>query len=211
MSTPQAGTQPLARRTIKRMARRGRAVRFAKYALPVVGLLLLSSIALWPEINHQIERGRATWHRLGMLADTGGEIKAPVYRGFDNQNQPYLVSAETAKHTGVDRYDLTAPRGDLTMHNGTWLQIRSKKGVYIQHADQLDLSVDVTLYRADGTLLQTAAATMDMHKGVATSSLYTHAEGPFGTLDAEGFTLVDKGGIVQFHGPAKLVLNEAAK
>jgi lipopolysaccharide export system protein LptC len=208
VSALQADTRPLAKRTISDMARRGRAVRIAKYALPVLGLMLLTSIAVWPEISRQIERNRATWRRLGMLADTGGEIKSPVYRGFDNQNQPYLVSAEAAVHTGVDRYDLRAPRGDLTMHNGTWLQIRSKKGVYIQHADQLDLSKDVTLYRADGTLLQTEAATMDMHKGVATSSLYTHAEGPFGTLDAEGFTLVDKGGIVQFHGPAKLVLND---
>jgi hypothetical protein len=35
----------------------------------------------------------------------------------------------------------------------------------------------------------------------------THAEGPFGVLDAQGFTLVDKGAAIQFHGPAKLTLN----
>ena len=35
-------------------------------------------------------------------------------------------------------------------------------------------------------------------------------EGPFGTLDSEGFTLVDKGTAVQFAGPARLVMNGAS-
>ena len=36
-----------------------------------------------------------------------------------------------------------------------------------------------------------------------------HAEGPFGVLDAQGFTIVDKGTAVQFVGPAHVVLNGA--
>ena len=40
-----------------------------------------------------------------------------------------------------------------------------------------------------------------------TSSDRTHAEGPFGTLDAQGFVLVDKGAVIQFQGPAHMVLN----
>jgi lipopolysaccharide export system protein LptC len=65
------------------------------------------------------------------------------------------------------------------------------------------------LYRQDGTIMTSATATVDMRLGAVTSADYTHAEGPFGRLDAEGFTLLDKGGLVQFHGPAKLVLNGA--
>ncbi len=57
--------------------------------------------------------------------------------------------------------------------------------------------------------MRSATATMNLKQGAATSNDYTHAEGPFGTLDAEGFTLVDRGGVIQFHGPAKLVLNGA--
>jgi lipopolysaccharide export system protein LptC len=191
------------------LVRRGTAVRIAKYALPVVALALLSSIALWPEISRTIEHGRVTWHRLSMIDTSGGLMRLPRYRGFDDQNQPYMVSAEAAVQVGPDRYNLRAPRGDVTTRSGTWLQVQSKTGVYAQHENQLDLQGNVTLYKQDGTILITPAATMDMKQGVATSSAYTHAEGPFGTLDAEGFTLVDKGGIVQFHGPAKLVLNAA--
>jgi lipopolysaccharide export system protein LptC len=188
--------------------RRGRVVRIAKYFLPVVALALLSSIALWPEISRTIERGRVTWHRLTSIDPTSGTMRRPRYRGYDGQNQPYTVVADTADRVGPERFNLRLPRGDLTLHNGTWLQVRSKRGAYFQHSDLLDLFQDVMLYRQDGTILQSASATVDMHGGAVTSNDATHAEGPFGTLDAEGFTLLDKGNIVQFHGPAKLVLNE---
>ena len=206
--SPQRTLAPLRGVLPRSLKRRRRAVRIAKYALPILALALLSSIAAWPEISRTIERGRATWHQLTMV-QTNGAMTQPRYRGFDSQNQPYMISAATAVQDGPDRYNLRAPRGDLTMHNGTWLQVRSRAGVYVQKSDQLDLSDHVTLYREDGTILNTSTATADMKQGVVTSSDYTHAEGPFGTLDAEGFTLVDRGGVVQFHGPAKLVLNAA--
>jgi lipopolysaccharide export system protein LptC len=192
---------------VGRLARRGHAVRVAKYALPVVALALLCSIALWPELSRTLENGRVTWHRLTMIQNGTGTLLHPRYRGMDEHDQPYVVSADTAQQMGPERVNLVSPRGDVTMHNGVWLEVRSKQGVYMQHADQLDLSQDVLLYRQDGTIMTSDTATLDMKRGAATSDDYTHAEGPFGTLDAQGFTLVDKGGIIQFHGPAKLVLN----
>jgi lipopolysaccharide export system protein LptC len=207
---PRETAPPVAhpRAVPRALARRRRAVQFAKVVLPLVALILLSSIALWPEISRTIERGRATLHNLAMLK-TSGVMRLPRYRGYDAQNQPYMVTADTADHVGEGRYDLANPRADITLHNGTWLQVQSKRGIYVQKADQLDLTRDVMLYRQDGTIMTSATATVDMRLGAVTSSDYTHAEGPFGRLDAEGFTLLDKGGLVQFHGPAKLVLNGA--
>jgi lipopolysaccharide export system protein LptC len=90
--------------------------------------------------------------------------------------------------------------------------LQSKQGVYMQHAQQLDLSHEVTLYRDDGTTMVTASASIDMKNGAAAGSEPVHAEGPFGTLDAQGgFTLVDKGTAVQFLGPAHLVLSGAGQ
>jgi lipopolysaccharide export system protein LptC len=180
----------------------------AKIMLPVAALVLLSSIALWPELSRMLERGRATVRELSLMQG-GGTMKLPRYRGFDSQNQPYMVSADTADRVSDEQVNLVNPRGDITLRNGTWLQVRSRRGVYIQKASQLDLTQNVVLYRQDGTIMNSATATVDMKQGAVSSPDYTHAEGPFGTLDAEGFTLLDKGGLVQFHGPAKLVLNGA--
>jgi lipopolysaccharide export system protein LptC len=184
-------------------------VRIAKYVLPVVALALLASIALWPEISRSLDRSRVTWRALSMMSGGVGRMVRPLYRGLDGRDRPYMVSADTADRDGPERLNLAAPVGDVTLQNGTWLNLRAKTGVFIQHSNELDLTGDVTLYREDGTIMRSATATMNLKQGAATSNDYTHAEGPFGTLDAEGFTLVDKGSVIQFRGPAKLVLNGA--
>ena len=189
--------------------RRSLAVLIAKYLLPVAALLLLSSIALWPELSRTLENGRVTWHRLTMVVAGSGEIVSPRYHGLDERGRPYMISADTAHRDGPERLDMVKPRCDVTMSNGTWLQVQSKKGVFMQHADELDLSGDVTLYRQDGTTMLSETSTLNMKQGAATSDVATHAEGPFGVLDSQGYTAVDKGGIIQFHGPAHLVLNSA--
>lgn len=184
-------------------------VRVAKYVLPVGALALLSSIALWPELTRTIENGRVTWHRLTAVNTSSGQMLRPRYHGLDGRNRPYTVSADTAERAGPNRINMAAPVGDVTLQNGTWLLLRAKKGVFLQHSNEMDLADSVTLYRQDGTIMTSAVATMNLKQGAATSDVFTHAEGPFGTLDAQGFTLVDKGSVVQFHGPAKLVLNGA--
>jgi lipopolysaccharide export system protein LptC len=181
-------------------------VRVAKYVLPVVALALLSSIAMWPEIVRNIENGRVAWHDLAQIR-TAGQMVNLRYHGMDGRDRPYTVSADAAQRVGPERINLVAPIGDVTMPNGTWIELRAKKGVFIQHTNELDLADAVMLYRQDGTFMFSDTATMNLKQGAATSNDYTHAEGPFGTLDAEGFTLVDKGSVIQFKGPAKLVLN----
>jgi lipopolysaccharide export system protein LptC len=188
------------------LRRRAALIRAAKYVLPLVALALLSSIAMWPEIARNIENSRVAWHAMSAL--NAGQMVNLRYHGMDG-DRLYTVSAETALRADAERLNLVNPIGDVSMPNGVWLQLRAKRGVFIQHSNELDLEDDVTLYRSDGTTMVSATATMNLKQGAATSNDYTHAEGPFGTLDAEGFTLVDKGGVIQFRGPAKLVLNGA--
>ena len=189
--------------------RRRRVVRVAKYVLPVVALALLSSIALWPELSKTLARGRVTWRKLTAISLDAGRMVRPRYHGLDERGRPYTVSADHADRDGPLRLNLEDPVGDVTLENGTWMLLRAKSGVFMQHANELDLQRNVTLYRQDGTTMNAATATMNLKQGAATSNDYTHAEGPFGTLDAQGFTLVDRGAVVQFHGPAHLVLNAA--
>ncbi len=191
------------------LVRRRWAVRIAKYILPVIAVALLGSIAMWPEWSRSLQGGRVTWRRLAAIDPDAGQMVRPRYRGVDERQRPYTISADFADRAGPERLNLTAPVGDVTLQNGTWLLLRAKTGVFIQHANELDLAKAVTLYRQDGTIMRSATATMNLKLGAATSNDYTHAEGPFGTLDAEGFTLVDKGSVIQFRGPAKLVLNGA--
>jgi lipopolysaccharide export system protein LptC len=103
--------------------------------------------------------------------------------------------------------NLVEPKGDMTSENGSWTYVESRKGVYIQHSALLDLSDHVVIFRDSGITLRTQSASMDLKAGAAAGDEPTHAEGPFGTLDAQGFALVDKGAVIQFQGKSRLVLN----
>lgn len=188
------------------IARRRFLISATKWLLPVGALALLATIALWPELDRTAEQGRVAFRRMGRDLN-GAQVTDARYRGVDERGRPYTVTAATAQQVGPERINLTDPQGDVTQESGTWLMLQSKQGVFMQHASQLDLSDKVVLYRDDGTTLYTEAASIDLKNGAAASAEPVRAEGPFGTLNARGFTILDKGAIIQFTGPARLVLN----
>jgi lipopolysaccharide export system protein LptC len=177
-----------------------------KRALPVVALALLCSIALWPEINRDTARARLTFQRAGLEVQSGQVVDAH-YNGADERGRPYTMTAATARQSGPERIDLVEPKADIQLESGSWLMVQAHKGVFIQHSNQLDLSDDVTLYRDDGTTLRTESAAIDLRQGAAAGADMVHVEGPFGTMDAQGFTLTDRGTNIRFTGPGRLILN----
>lgn len=185
-------------------------VGFTKRVLPLAAVGLLAVVALWPEISGENDRGRFSYRRGAMEAENG-QILSPRYRGADERNRPYTMTASVAVQKGPERVDLTDPKGDISLESGNWLMIQSKQGVYLQKTGQLDLSGDVTLYRDDGTTLTTSSSAVDLKAGAAAGSEMTHVEGPFGSLDAQGFALTDKGATIRFTGPGRLVLNSRSK
>lgn len=195
----------------RRMAKRRALIRIAKFSLPVFAVALLSLVALWPEINRLSDRTRMSMRALFAIEAESGRMLEPHYRGVDQRGRPYTLTAAWASQASQSRIDLGNPVGDILLENGTWMQARAKDGVYMQHSELLDLQGNVVLYRGDGTTLRTQTATVDIRQGVGSGNDKTHAEGPFGVLDAQGFTMVDKGAAVQFQGPARLVLNESQK
>jgi lipopolysaccharide export system protein LptC len=160
---------------------------------------------MWPEISRQLNA------ELRLRPGLSGEFEAGKllnvrYHGIDG-TRPYTVTADQALQDGPERVNLVQPKGDLTSDNGSWTYVEAKKGVFIQHVSLLDLSGDVVIFRDSGITLRTQSASMDLKSGAAAGNEATHAEGPFGTLDAQGFALVDKGAVIQFQGSSRLVLN----
>jgi lipopolysaccharide export system protein LptC len=189
-----------------RMARRRWAITLTKWLLPAAALALLTTVALWPEVERATEQARRAIHQVSAEVESGQLVDAR-YHGVDEKGRPFTLTAATARQADPERIKLTIPKGDITLEDGTWLMLNAKRGVFVQRSNQLDLTEDVTLYRDDGTTLVTASASVDMKNGAAAGAEPVHAEGPFGTLDAQGFTVVDKGTTIQFAGPAQVLLN----
>ena len=203
--------RPLARpHRPARLTRRSAHVVLAKKVLPAVALLLMVAVALWPEWHRDNVGTRLMLH-ADVAEPASGEIANGRYNGQNEKGDPFTVTADSAHQSNADRVDLHNPVGDITLRGGAWLQGKGQAGVYDQRSGQLDLSGDVSLYRDDGTILQTDTATIDTKSSVATSNDKVHMEGPFGTLDAQGFTLLDSGQVTRFAGPARMLLNGAGK
>jgi lipopolysaccharide export system protein LptC len=194
--------------TPRRIARRRFLITVTKWLLPLAAMGLLALIALWPEISQTTTKARLTMAHVSGEVE-GGKVIDARYNGVDEKGRPYTITAATAWQIDAERVGLTLPKGDITLENGTWLMLTSKDGTFVQHANQLDLVKDVTLYRDDGTTMHTDSASIDLKAGAAAGSEPVHAEGPFGVLDAQGFTVMDKGTAIDFPGPAHIVLNGA--
>ncbi len=191
-----------------RIARRARLVRLSKLLLPVLAVLLLGSIALWPELERQTRMGRAALREDEAVMARTGVMVAPHYHGVDGHERPFLITAASAHQVSPDRVDLVRPKADVLSASGTWAMATAETGVYAPRTHLLDLAGHVVLYRADGTILTAPVATLDVRRNISSSPDWVHIEGPFGVIDAQRSFLSSGDGVLQFGGPARLVLNQ---
>jgi lipopolysaccharide export system protein LptC len=189
-----------------RIARRRFLITLTKWVLPLAAMVLLALIALWPEIDAMTSRTRLAMSHVSGDVE-GGKLVDARYNGIDEKGRPYTITAATAWQITPATIGLTLPKGDITLENGTWLMLTAKAGTFVQNLNQLDLVKDVTLYRDDGTTMHTESASIDLKAGGAAGSEPVHVEGPFGVLDAQGFTVTEKGAAIDFSGPAHVILN----
>lgn len=186
------------------IARRRRRIGFAKLVLPALAACLLASVALWPELAGNLPLGEVGLH--GQPVTPTGEIVDARYRGIDATGRRFTLTAATASQDGLNIINLTQPKADIGATGGPWLYGSAARGVLDRASHELDLAGGVMLYRSDGTTLTTDTATMDFASGVAVGNARVHVEGPFGTLDAQGFSASDGGEVIRFTGPGRLVL-----
>ena len=106
--------------------------------------------------------------------------------------------------------DLELPRADILLSDGTWVFVRAETARYDKPAQRLDAKGEVEVYHDEGLALFTDAATVQIDTGVVSSERPVAVQGGFGTLTAErGFTVTEKGAVVNFHGPSHAVLEAA--
>jgi lipopolysaccharide export system protein LptC len=185
-------------------------VAVAKRLLPLAALGLLATVALWPEFESAADRGRVAFRRVAEVRPSALHIVEPRYQGLDEQNQPYTVTAATALQAADEQtVQLQAPRADLELNEGGWVYLEAQQGRYDRPVNRLDLAGEVTIHHDDGTQFVTPRAALDIAGGNASGDDPVAAQGPFGTLTAEGFRLYDRGQVVVFTGRARAVLEGA--
>lgn len=189
------------------LARRRILVGLAKRLLPALALALLAVVVFWPEIEGSEERSRVSFRRSAQPRAESLRVLSPRYQDVDELSRPYTVTARVAQQLGAEQVlDLEAPRADMVLTDGGWVHISADRGRYDRPRHHLDLAGDVTVHHDNGMRFRTPEASVEIEEGTAGGDAPVAAQGPFGTIEAEGFRLKERGAVVVFTGRAHAVL-----
>jgi lipopolysaccharide export system protein LptC len=218
---PLGYRESTARSDVKRLLSqdRGRTVRYsrlvgwAKFLLPSAAGLLLLILAAWPYLSSGVERLRSLFPKLDIAQIRDLRMISPRYNGVDKEQRPFTVTADSARQNGIgngngdDLVALEGPKADLLTKEGNWMVVTGDTGIYQPETHFLDLFGHVTMFHKNGYVFRTTSARVDLDSGTAEGHEAITGEGPSGTVEGEGFRILQRGDTVVFTGKSHLLLN----
>ncbi len=179
-----------------------------KICLPAGALALAGLVVLWPQLQVSDKGFRLGIAGVGPQDADNLRMVNARFAGLNKKSLPYTVTAPLAVQDGpeADEIQLSSPKTDITLKDGSWLAVTADKGRYLQSRQTLDLFGMVNLFHDSGYEFQSTRAHIDLVAGTAHGDQPVTGQGPFGELTAEGFRVFDKGKTIHFTGTAKLVI-----
>ena len=207
-AAPPPATPPMPRFR----SRYSRFVTLMKYALPVVAGSVMLLVVVWPELKPKPERFAVGISELNVDIEGGQRVMNARFTGVDSENRPFSVTADSVvqEADSDDGVRLTQPKADVTLASNSWVAIAAPQGTFWRKQEVLNLVGGVDLFHDDGYEFQTQEARIDFRNGAASGDTPVKGQGPFGTVNAEGFRIVDNGDRIIFSGKSRLVIFPAA-
>ncbi len=184
-------------------------VGWMKWLLPAAAIGLVGLVMMWPQLERVGEQAeRSLMASLAPEDVANIQLVNPRYMGTDDKNRPYMLTADVARQTNpeADLVTLEAPKADITLEDGTWLALTARNGAYFQKSEELNLNGTVTIFHDQGYSFETDEARVDLQAGTAEGDMPVIAHGPLGTLESQGFRVLERGQTVIFKGEARLVM-----
>ncbi len=187
-------------------------VGFMKLALPAIGLGVILLIVIWPQLR---EEGRVAIESLEVTEQdlTDRKMLNPRYESFDSDDRPFTITAKEASQNAADKdlIDLDTPKARLQMANGRWVDVNAPLGTYDEGEEVVHLDGGVALNHEDGIEIRTQEVDVRVAKGTAVSRTPVTGTAPEGTLEGEGFRLIEEGRVIFLNGKSRVVLYEQDK
>ncbi len=183
-----------------------RLVRRLRVILPVVALVTVAVVALWPRIRAEFNRPTQTSPEERQARMINGR-----FVGSDAHGRPYTVTYDSAQQPpDGGPVDMANPVAELTLQNGRWVAVKAERGIYNQAAGTLDLSGHVELFHDAGYRFTTEHAHVEFNKNLIWGDRAVEGEGPKGEVAGRGFRVINNGDAFTFTGPARLLLRPDA-
>ncbi|MEM7442218.1 MAG: LPS export ABC transporter periplasmic protein LptC [Pseudomonadota bacterium] len=218
---PRADTERLSRftpRTRKVTGGRGHSVLVGvlKLLLPIIAVLMIIVVIMWPTIEQTIEEQTDT----GVAIDTpdfqaSGEAQIinPRFTGLDESGRPFEIEGDLA-YQDIDNpelIELDNLRGVITLAEGETARVESTYGRLDQTKGEVELTGNVVVSHFDGTVFRTDEIIVNISDNHVWGSQPVEAEADEATVTAEGFEVRDEGATVIFRGPAHMVVERGGQ
>lgn len=204
-STPSSTSLPTAPRAGVRYTR---FVSSMKLLLPGFALALIVLVVAWPQLQKKPGGFRLGLSNITVHEKSGQQLVNARFTGNDADDRPFTVTSESAlqRKGGGDTFELEFPKADISMSNGSWIALAADTGTYYKSNQILELSGGVNLFHDSGYEFRTRKAEIDLGNGSAHGKDPVSGQGPFGTLAASGFEILERGNRIIFTGKATLLL-----
>ena len=185
-----------------------RFVLLAKYVLPLVAGVVMMLVVVWPELKSKPEKFSLGLSDVKIETAGGQRVINARFTGVDSENRPFSITAESVVRAGSkdNGVQLTQPKADVTLAGESWVAIAAPKGLFRRDAEILDLTGGVDVFHDDGYEFRTAEARIDFGKSSASGDTPIRGQGPFGTIEAQGFEIRGSGDSILFTGKSRMLL-----
>jgi lipopolysaccharide export system protein LptC len=200
------------RETLDQAERYSTFVRVMKRALPLAALALALAVLGYALQPRDAGKVSMTFERIGTIENDLAMVN-PKLTGTDDKGLPFTVTAAQAvqEGRGAERVRLEDIRAELSLEDGTVLNITAAKGVVDTRARQLDISGGIRFVSADGFTAETETAKADLKTGIVSGTVPVTADSKFGRVTAQGFSFEKDTKKLQFRGNVRMLVSGARK
>ncbi|WP_269714951.1 LPS export ABC transporter periplasmic protein LptC [Caulobacter sp. NIBR2454] len=205
MTQAAALTDRPSRPDLKRWRKRSRTVRTLRWALPAAaGLLvvMLGAQIVW----NAFARETPSLEKAATVV----RMTNPRFFGRDEKGRPFRISAKSAARDDKDINVILLEQPDvsLAMDGPSATRATARTGIYRESDRTLKLQGDVKFSDASGYRFAAQEANVDTRAGRVVGQGPVRGEGPGTQLNANGYTVEDKGDRVIFRGRVRARLNQ---
>ncbi|NKB50550.1 MAG: hypothetical protein GKS02_14430 [Alphaproteobacteria bacterium] len=190
-----------------------RFVSTMKYILPGLAMALLVVVVAWPEFASDENRFTVP-EAVGPIGTSRPQVLNARVLGVDSQSRPFQITADTSAlktEEGREFYFLEQPKADIVLEDGSWVALTAIDGEYEEETKFLYLVGNVNVFHDAGHEFRTPKARFNLDDRSAQGDDAVQGQGPLGTLQSEGFRILDGGDRVLFTGKSQMFVYRGAR
>lgn len=189
-------------------ARRSRTIDTLRVFLPLVAVAIASLTLAWPGVYDEPRKIALDFVET---SSTDAETPSMVnirYVGMNANDRSFFVTAGKATQDPArpDLIDMVDIHADMTLDNGAWMSVAASRGRYDHTRQTLRLAGPVDIFSDLGYEFHAEIVHIDLENRVAVSDVPVQGHGPFGTLRADRFRIMDGGRRLLFDDNVRMTI-----